>query len=257
MRTVALSVLVTLFLAPSAFAAWVPPVEGPVVGRFRAGTNPFAAGQRRGVDLAAAPGARVVAPCSGRVTFAGRVPRFGLGVSLRCGRLTATVLGLGGGLPRPEVLVHRGEAIGRVGLGGRVRLGARVTRLRFGYRDPLALLGVDPAARAPLVGPRGSARRPAPPAPTPLVPRAAPSPSPSAPPAAVPAGEPTPSPNASARPAPTPAGEPTPSPDHSGAPALAWVGLALIACALPSGAIAWRVRRRSAPLARQRPSRPH
>jgi hypothetical protein len=221
MRALLLTIVLLAVLAPSAMAAWTRPVEGRVVGRFVVGADPFAAGQRRGVDLAAAPGGRVVAPCSGAVAFAGAVPRFGPGVSLRCGALTATVLGLAGGLPRAGDAVRRGEVIGRVGEGGRIRLGARVTRSRFGYRDPLRLLGDAPGARPPLVGPRGPARRSAPPGPR--------------------------------RPAPPPVAAPAraPTPGHSGPPTLAWFGLALIACALPSGALAWRLRRsRPAPARR-------
>jgi hypothetical protein len=227
MRALLLTIGLLVSSSGSAMAAWTPPVEGPVVGRFVVGPDPFAAGQRRGVDLAAAPGGRVVAPCSGRVAFAGTVPRFGLGVSLRCGALTATVLGLGGGLPRAGAWVLAGSVIGRVGPGGRVRLGARVTRERFGYRDPLRLLGSEPGARPPVVGPRGPARRATPPAPR----RPAP-------------------------PAPAPAPAPAPGRVDSGPPTLAWIGLALIACALPSGALAWRAHRSRAPLARPRPSRP-
>jgi hypothetical protein len=227
MRALLLTIVVAATFASSAVAAWTPPVEGPVVGRFVVGSDPFAAGQRRGVDLAAAPGARVVAPCSGAVAFAGSVPRFGLGVSLRCGALTATVLGLGGGLPHVRATVRRGQVIGRAGPGGRIRLGARVTRQRFGYRDPLRLLGSEPGGSPPLVGPRGPARRSLPPGPH--------------------------------RPAPPPVAAPAPAlappPGHSGPPALAWIGLALIACALPSGALAWRRRRSRAPLARPRASR--
>ena len=224
-----LVVAIVLTGAGPAPAAWTLPVDGPVVGRFAVGVDRFAAGQRRGVDLAAPPGARVVAPCGGRVAFAGSLPRFGLGVSLRCGRLTATVLGLGGEVPRVGAAVGRGDPIGRVGPGGRVRLGARVTRLRFGYRDPLTLMGADPAPRAPLVGPRGGARRPAPPA------------------AAAAPGR---------APAPAPAPAHASAPRDAAPPTLAWIGLALIASALPGGAIAWRIRRSRAPLARPHPSRP-
>ena len=230
MRLVLLALWLLFAASAPASAAWRLPVEGPVVGGFSVGADPFAAGQRRGVDLAAVPGSRVVAPCAGRVAFAGPVPRFGLGVSLRCGTLTATVLGLAGGRPRAGAAVRRGEPIGRVGPSGRVRLGARVTRERFGYRDPLSLLGADPTARRPLVGPRGAARRAAPPA----GPRA---------PASAPAAAAAPTPVA--------------APARSSAPsALAWIGLALIACALPGGAIAWRRHRSRFALARPRPSPP-
>jgi hypothetical protein len=218
-RCLLLSIAVLLAAAAPAGAAWTLPADGPVVGRFHVGADPFAAGQRRGVDLSVAAGARVVAPCAGRIAFAGVVPRFGAAVSVRCGRLTATVLGLSRLAVRAGAAVARGSLVG-LARGGRLRLGARVTAKRFGYRDPLALIGDDAPARAPLVGPRPVGRRMAPPA----APRA----------------------RFVARPA----------PQHTGSPVLAWVGLALLACALPGGAIAWRVRRSRGPLARARLSRP-
>jgi hypothetical protein len=241
--------------APAAGAAWRLPVDGAVVGRFRVGADPFAAGQRRGVDLAAAPGGRVVAPCSGRVAFAGRLPRFGRGVSVRCGRLTATVLGLAGRAPRTGALVRRGDVIGQVGAGGRVRLGARVTGSRLGYRDPLRLIGAPVGAHPPLVGPGGSSRRrPAPPPESPVRPSVSPV-RPSVPLVrpSVPLVRPSAAAVAAVPAAPRSVASPLnaergPNPQRR-APTLAWVGLALLACALPGGAIAWRVRRRPAPLA--------
>jgi hypothetical protein len=206
-----------------AAAAWRLPVDAPVVGRFHIGANPFAAGQRRGVDLAVSHGARVVAPCSGRVAFTGRVPRFGLGVSVRCGRLTATVLGLARASVRAGASVRRGAVVGAA-RGGRLRLGARVTAERFGYLDPMGLLGAGGPARTPLVGPRSAPRR----LPPPLLPPATPRPS----------------------------TVPKAGPSDAGARTIAWVGLALIACALPGGALAWRVRRARVPLARVRRSQP-
>lgn len=59
--------------APHAWAAGaVPPVAGPVVEGFDPPDVRWAAGHR-GVDLAAAPGAQVVAPAAGVVAFAGLV----------------------------------------------------------------------------------------------------------------------------------------------------------------------------------------
>src|SRR5262245_3721245 len=68
---------------------WRWPLHGDVVGAFRyAPRHPFAAGARRGIDIAAPPGSTVRAACPGRVTFAGPVPGGrGLGVSVRFGDL--------------------------------------------------------------------------------------------------------------------------------------------------------------------------
>src|SRR5947209_19587628 len=95
----ALAVVACIALPPPAHAVgarpWRRPVAGAVVARFAYDhSRPFTRGARRGVDFSAAAGEPVRAPCAGVVAYAGRVPRFGTGVTLHCGRLTATVLGL-------------------------------------------------------------------------------------------------------------------------------------------------------------------
>ena len=141
---------------------WRPPVTGEVVAGFSYSTaRPFAAGQRRGIDLAAPPGSVVGAACAGRVSFAGRLPSGARGVSVRCGGLTATHLGLARVAVRRGATVRAGAVLGTAGRGGRVRLGARVTARRFGYVDPLALLGAErPGPPAAPLG-RAPARPPA------------------------------------------------------------------------------------------------
>jgi hypothetical protein len=122
---------------------WRPPLPAVAVVHgfdFDART-PFAPGVRRGVRLAGEPGQTVRAPCSGRVVFAGRVPRLGSGVSLRCGRLAATEFGLEQVRLRRGGVVIAGAPVGRLGARGRLWLGARVVSGRWGYRDPLALIG--------------------------------------------------------------------------------------------------------------------
>jgi hypothetical protein len=149
---------------PPADAGWQPPVPGPVVGRFAVGPDPFAAGQRRGIDFAAAAGTAVTAPCGGSVAFAGAVPRRGGAVSLRCGRLTATVLGLVALAVRRGAVVRPGDRLGTVGSAGRVRLGARRTQDGFGYRDPEPLLergtAMPPVGTVPRRGPGRGPRGP-------------------------------------------------------------------------------------------------
>jgi len=161
-------------LAPCAVArGWERPVEGAVLRPFSVGPDRFAAGQHRGVDLAAPPGARVRAACGGRVRFAGRLPRGGRTVSVRCRRLVATYQHLG------AVVVRRGEAVragARIGTAGRARprphvhLGARDASTGV-YVDPLALLAgsapvappglpLAPARRAPPLGPAPPGRAP-------------------------------------------------------------------------------------------------
>lgn len=155
-RLFPLAVLVAVLMPAPAMAGrrWLWPVRGAVVGRFAIASDRFAAGQRRGIDIAAAPGVPVRAACGGRVSFAGVVPAAGRTVTVACGPLNATYLHLG------SVVVHRGThllpgvPLGAVASGGRLRLGARIRARRFGYVDPLRLLGADPPGAPPALGPR-------------------------------------------------------------------------------------------------------
>jgi hypothetical protein len=121
--------------------------------------QPFARGARRGVDLRVPPGAPVAAACGGRVTYAGRVPGHGLGVTVRCGALAATELGLRSVSVRRGDEVLPGAPLGAAGARGVVRLGARRRDDRWGWVDPLLLVrGERP--RLPLVGRAPRAPRP-------------------------------------------------------------------------------------------------
>src|SRR3954469_18735929 len=159
-RTRVLLLALAAFAAASLFALLVPrpagaapslrdhrwrwPVEGAVVGRFAyARSAPFTAGARRGIDIAAAPGAAVRSACRGRVSFAGAVPGGrGLGVTVRCGALVATHLGLA------RLAVRRGR---RVAAGVRPRPGRAARAGRGGRR-------VAAGARGGAVGPAGTVR---------------------------------------------------------------------------------------------------
>ena len=199
-------------------AGWQWPLRGPVVGAFHVSrAAPFARGQRRGIDLSARPGAAVRAACPGRVTFGGPLPRRGLAVSVRCGALVATYLGLGRLAARAGSRVGRGETLGTLGASGRLRLGARRAGDRRGYLDPRTLMADRRPAQGPL-GPapralRVRAARPSRPASQPL------QFAPAAPRAAAP------------RPLPWPA----------------YPALALVACALPVGGLVRRRHRRARP----------
>ena len=211
---------------------WARPVDGAVVRPFSVdAADRFAAGQHRGIDLAAAPGARVRAACAGRVSFAGRVPGGGRTVSVRCGPLIATYQHLG------SVSVTRGQAVlpgARIGRSGRgapvphVHLGARVAATGA-YRDPAALFGGPPWPLAPVPAPHRAppaappGARPLGPAPTPV---------------------PVPVPVPEARPAPSPA--PPARAARGRLPWPVWLGLALVALGLPlgGGLVAARRRRR-------------
>jgi len=194
-------------------ATWRWPLRGRVVGAFRLTPQaPFARGQRRGIDVAAAPGATVRAACPGRVTFAGPLPHAGLAVTVRCGSLVATYLRLGELVIRRGARAAVGQRLGALGPEGRLRLGARRAGDRRGYVDPLTLLH-DPAPTAPpTLGPPPRPRLPRPSPIAPARPRSAPPPA-----------------RAEPRSLPWPA----------------YPALALIATALPVGSLVHRRRRRA------------
>jgi hypothetical protein len=158
---------------------WTWPVRGPVLARFayRAAT-PFARGQRRGIDIAAPAGTPALAACAGRVRFAGSVGTAGRTVSVACGRYVVSYLHLDRIVTRRGARLDAGDPVGTVGTtGGRherrphLSFGVRRAADRWGYVDPLRLLGRDgrrptdlaPPARmrrtGPPLGPAPSAER--------------------------------------------------------------------------------------------------
>jgi len=166
LRLLAIS-LVALGAGPVANAAaqWQWPLEQHrLAERFDfARSDRFRAGAHRGITLSGDPRAKVGAVCTGVASFAGRLPDGRLGVTLRCGQLAATELGL------VRLQVTRGESvvagqqIGSLGPSRLLTVGARRWSDRDGYRDPLALLGVAPGGLplAPLA-PRGRRATPPP-----------------------------------------------------------------------------------------------
>jgi hypothetical protein len=219
----ALLLALGLALPPPSAAAvsWAWPVRGRVLrtfAYFRA--DPFRRGQRRGVELAASPGARVRVACGGRVVVA----RPGWVVTVRCGPWRVTHL------PLAAVAVHVGDHVragARVGtLGTRpgfpgLHLGVRRAGDRLGYVDPLVFLPPD---RPP---------RPLPPTPIGRRPRVAPRVV--APPRL-----------RGVRPIASPAGRVRVPGAGELAPWPAWVGLGLALCGALGGGVRWRVRTRRA-----------
>jgi len=205
-----------------------------VLERFDYGAStPFARGQHRGIEIGGTSGAAVRAACAGRVSFAGSVPRYGGGATVVCGALAVSYLRLA------SVSVHRGHVVAagyRLGrLGPRaLHFGVRRVGRRWVYLDPLALLGDGERVR-----------------PVPIVPgarwRSGPRPFRPAP---------RPAPARAPRPVSVPAAHPAPA-----VPLVAWVGLGLLAAALPAfGAGRVRRRRRAwpprpAPAGHRRPAR--
>lgn len=138
-----------LVLAPAA-NAWSWPVQGPVLRPFSYDeTNPYAAGQHRGIDIGAnAAGDSVVAPAAGTVTFAGTVPTNGQSVTIRTADgYAVTLTHLGSILVAKGATLAEQDPVGTIGPSGTpevaapyVHLGIRVASDPNGYVDPLSLL---------------------------------------------------------------------------------------------------------------------
>src|SRR5919198_5258612 len=180
-----------LAVAPPAFG-WSWPVSGPVLRPFSVGSNPYAAGQHRGIDIGAASGTPVVAPATGQVSFAGTVPRGGKTVTIQTpDGYSATLLHLGSYSVRRGEPVSEGSVVGTVGPSGvpelaqpYVYFGVRVTAQPNGYLDPLLLL---PRTEPAPIGPPATGDDPPPQAPpasggSPVPPQPASVPAPPAPP---------------------------------------------------------------------------
>src|SRR4051794_36987878 len=107
------AVVVAGALPSDAAAAWHSPVGGRVMSTFSySRSTPFERGARRGVRFGAAAGVTVRAACSGLISYAGSSPG-GEVVTIRCGRLTATHLGLAAVRVRAGTRVRAGSTIGR------------------------------------------------------------------------------------------------------------------------------------------------
>jgi hypothetical protein len=182
-RIAFLAVLVAaLMLPPSAAASaeWSWPVRGDVVTPYRNGDDPYAAGQHRGIDIAAPAGTRVNAAVAGRVTYVGTAGSSGLTVGVRTSddRYDVSYLHLSAAGVHEGDAVEGGDAIGAVGTTGRrsvdqphLHFGVREAGQRQAYRDPLDFLPpVAPPAGRPEPPPAIAAA----PEPTPAPPAAAP-----------------------------------------------------------------------------------
>jgi len=178
-RVTAVLVAASLVVATPA-TAWTWPAGGDVFRAFRFGSDPYASGQHRGVDVAAELGARVVAPDAGEVTFAGAVPGNGLVVTIRTADGYAVTLAqLGALLVERGRVVAEGDTVGSVGTSAEadapaphVHLGVRVASEEEGYLDPIGLLPPRPPVQAPAPLP--------PPPPEPVPPPVPPAPPPTA-----------------------------------------------------------------------------
>ena len=183
-------------------AAWLWPVEGEVITAYRNGDDPYAAGQHRGIDIAAPLGTPVRAAAGGEVLNSGVVGTAGLTVSVRTSEgVDTTYLHLSAASVREGDRVAPGDPIGAVGATGsrsaeepHLHFGVRESGSRHAYRDPLAFLSLPPFG-SPEAPPRPE------PAPLPLP----------APPAFVPEAPPSPAPRTAPEPRRVPAGRRVPA----------------------------------------------
>lgn len=128
---------------------WPWPVLGAVITPYRNGSDRYAAGQHRGIDIAAPVGEPVLAIVDGQVSFSGKLPDGGLAVTVRSADRRWLISGLH--LSRLSIArgahVRKGQQLGLVGTSGRrsttdphLHLSVRRAANRA-YVDPLTLLG--------------------------------------------------------------------------------------------------------------------
>ena len=149
----ALALVALLLLAAPTRADWTWPVSGEVITPYRFGGDPYAAGQHRGIDIAAADGAPVVAAVAGEVRFAGMVGSSGLTISIRTadGRYDTSYLHLS------SVVGGRGRAGG----GRPARGSGRDERASAPQSSPTSTsASATPARRTATTTHSGSCRRP-------------------------------------------------------------------------------------------------
>src|SRR5919109_54780 len=200
-RLVLAAIAVAGLVMPSGAAAWTWPVDGPVLRPFSFGSDPYAAGQHRGIDIGSPSGTPVVAPAGGKTV-----------TILTPTGYAATLVHLGSIRVLRGTTIEEGAAVGTVGPSGvpdipepYVYFGIRVASDDQGYLDPLLFLPprpqlpAPPAAVEPAPPPVSEAPAPAEQAPSPD-PAATPSPAeaPTEPPAAEPSADPAPAPAPSA-----------------------------------------------------------
>jgi hypothetical protein len=180
MRRLLLLLIVFFVPAAPADAAWVWPVHGDVITPYRNGTDPYASGQHRGIDIGAAVGTQVVAAAGGDVRFAGTAGSSGLTISIRTSDgYDTSYLHLSSLAVRAGARVSAGDRIGAVGTTGtrsatapHLHFGVRDAGTDHSYHDPLAFLPAPPGAPSPEppAPAPAPAPEPAPPAPAPLTP---------------------------------------------------------------------------------------
>jgi murein DD-endopeptidase MepM/ murein hydrolase activator NlpD len=233
----AATIAALLVVAPAAHAGWIWPVRGEVITAYENGDDPYAAGQHRGIDVAAPIGTPVVVAVGGRVRYAGTAGSSGLTVSIRTadGRFDTSYLHLSSIAVREGDDVSTGERLGAVGTTGQrsadashLHFGVRAAHSDHGYHDPLAFLPpapIQPEHPRPAPAPHRT--------PVPLAPEPPPAAAPGrvGPRASGPATREAPFPHPRRLPLPAPRAEPAPHADSALdlGDALACAGLLLAA----------------------------
>jgi hypothetical protein len=141
--------------------AWPWPLLGEVITPYKNGSDRYAAGQHRGLDIAAPVGTPVRAIVGGRVSFAGTLPDGGVTVTVRSGEYLVSDLHLASRAVARGDSVVAGQTIGAVGTTGKrsaeqphLHLSVRRASDRA-YLDPMSMLGPQelpksvPAASSP------------------------------------------------------------------------------------------------------------
>src|SRR3954463_14002556 len=104
------ALLAAALAAPPAAAeggGWDWPVAGEVITAYKNGNDPYAAGQHRGIAIAAAVGTPVRSSVAGSVAYAGRLPDGGITATVKSneGRYLVSYLHMN------DLAVKRGESI--------------------------------------------------------------------------------------------------------------------------------------------------
>ena len=162
-----LVLLAALVAAPTA-NAWIWPAAGPVLRPFLLGSDRYAGGQHRGVDIGAAAGSPVVAPAGGTVSFAGSIPGGGRALTIETvDGYAVTLLQLGSTSLQRGSLVAEGAVVGVVGESADAVTSARRPprhpcrhRPRWLRRPARPAAGARPRPRVGVAGrPRAAGRR--------------------------------------------------------------------------------------------------
>lgn len=162
----------SLAASPSpAFSAengWAWPLVGDVITPYKNGSDPYAAGQHRGVDIAAPVGTPARAIVGGKVSYAGNLPDGGITVTVRSNddRYLVSFLHLSSRSVSRGAAVEVGQVLGAVGTSGKrsaeqphLHLGVRLAA-RGSYVDPMTLLGTARVAQLTTGGDESAQAKP-------------------------------------------------------------------------------------------------